>query len=481
MSNNATIPLGLVWRLVDTDIHSQHFGASFRFDFSYITNEEMRHIVQQFVWKNHLTQNRTLSTLHGKLSVFKHFYAFACSRGVFSFKEMSNDTVTAFLSYLRTTVPENSQTALSYSTQKCCLDSLKAIVRWGQIHMPDMFPSCEIFTGQEYRSINKNLKIDFIPDSVISQVNKALLREENPYIKYGIIICECTGMRSGDMLLLEKTCIEPHPINGYLMKWYEHKKRKDRTPIPITSECATAVSRLLEITDPLREDADASINNRLFIYQPAAGRNRGRICSVSRQQMMRWLKDFVRENDITDSDGTLYDLTFHKFRRTLATDMFSKGINIKVIQEALGHISATTTRRYYADVKDKERTEMFDQIGILGNIRDINGSLIPNIQEFQWFLHNMDGAARMCDGYCSKPVNGNELCERLLKRQKCYTCSRYITTLDDIEYHKKHLQELESMVKNNLYGDHFGSHFSLTIRTLKEIIQRLEALRNENK
>lgn len=347
--------------------------------------------------------------------------------------------------------------------------------------MPDMFPAHEIFTGQEFRAVNKRLRIDFIPDSVISQVNNALQYEENPYVKYGIIISECTGMRSGDMLLLERDCIKPHPVNGYLMKWYEHKKRKARAPIPVTSECATAVSRLLEITDPIREQADTSLKNYLFIYRPTNGRNSGKIHRVSRQQMMGWLKDFVRKNNITDSGGSLYDLTFHKFRRTLATDMFSKGTNIKVIQEALGHVSAATTRRYYADVKDKERGEMFSQIGILGSISKVNEVLIPNVQELQWFLNNMNSAARMCDGYCSKPLNGNKLCERLLTRQKCYTCSRYITTLADLEFHKKHLQDLELMVNDNPYGDHYGSHFSLTISALKEIIRRLEALRNEDK
>lgn len=74
-----------------------------------------------------------------------------------------------------------------------------------------------------YRT-NGKLKIDFIPDEVICQINKALKNEEN-YIKYGIIILKSTGMRIGDMLKLTVDCIKSHLISGYTLTWYDHKNR----------------------------------------------------------------------------------------------------------------------------------------------------------------------------------------------------------------------------------------------------------------
>ena len=35
--------------------------------------------------------------------------------------------------------------------------------------------------------------------------------------------------------------------------------------------------------------------------------------------------------------------------------MLSKGTNINVIQQVLGHSEPSVTKRFYADVKDKER------------------------------------------------------------------------------------------------------------------------------
>ncbi|MCE7700226.1 MAG: hypothetical protein K8E24_015815, partial [Methanobacterium paludis] len=135
------------------------------------------------------------------------------------------------------------------------------------------------------------------------------------------------------------------------------------------------------------------------------------------------------------------------------------------------------TKRYYSDVKDTERGEMFKKIGIIGNINAISKEVIEDEKELEWFKENKDKGARMCDGYCTKPFKDGEFCDRLLKRKKCYTCSRYITTPEYLQFHKSYLVELEQQVKNNIYGDHYAQHFEPTIEVLKEIIARLEDFR----
>ena len=89
--------------------------------------------------------------------------------------------------------------------------------------------------------------------------------------------------------------------------------------------------------------------------------------------------------------------------------------------------------------------------------------------------------ACMCDGYCTKPVVDGKICDRLIKRQKCYTCSRYITTPEYLEAHKKHLANLEKQLEEGaIYGEHYAEHFIPTIEVLKVIIERLEGLQNGN-
>lgn len=344
-------------------------------------------------------------------------------------------------------------------------------------------PATEIFTGNEYIGVNRKLKIDFIPDDVVAQINEALKKEENPYLKYGIIILQSTGMRIGDLLKLRIDCIKPHLISGYTIKWTQHKGRKDKAPMPVRSECVAAIEKLIEITAELRDEADEKDKDTLMIWRVPMGKCAGKVMSISKGTFGTvWFDKFIKDNNIKDANGDYYNLTSHQFRRTLGTDMLSKGTNINVIQQVLGHSDPSVTKRFYADVKDKERAEVFQSVGVIGNINQIQSSAFDNVSEFEWFKANKDKCvAGLCDGYCTKPVTDGNICPRLLKRQKCYTCSRYITTPEYLEAHKQHLANLEKQLEEGaIYGEHYAEHFIPTIEVLKFIIERLEGLQNGN-
>ena len=255
--------------------------------------------------------------------------------------------------------------------------------------------------------------------------------------------------------------------------------------MPVRSECAVAVDKLIEATKELREEADKNIKHILFIDIIKSGNKyesrAGEIDVITRNTMQWWLECFIRDNNIRDTDGELYNLTSHQFRRTLGTDMLSKGTNINVIQQVLGHANPSTTKLFYADIKDKERAETFKSIGIIGNINQLNESAFDNATEMEWFKANKEKCVTgLCDGYCTKHLQDGKICDRLLKRQKCYTCSRYITTPEYLEAHKNHLASLERQIAEGvIYGEHYAEHFRPTIEVLKVIIERLEKLQND--
>ena len=58
-------PEGDVWKIIDNDKDSQHYGKNFRFDFSYISSEEIKDVVKDYVWQNYRVGNKALNTLHG--------------------------------------------------------------------------------------------------------------------------------------------------------------------------------------------------------------------------------------------------------------------------------------------------------------------------------------------------------------------------------------------------------------------------------
>lgn len=473
-------PEGDAWNLKDNDKESQYYGRSFKFDFSYISSEEIKDVVKDFVWQNYRTRNRSLGSIYVYQKQFKWFNDFTESRNMTTLKELTNVDIDNFMSYLNTTISSRTGKVMSRNGKKTALDCLKMIISWCQLHKPQAVPNREIFTGNEYTGINSKLKIDYIPDDVLAQINKALKTEENPYVRYGIIILQSTGMRIGDLLKLRIDCIKPHLISGYTIRWFDHKTRKERQPMPVRSECVKAVEKLIEATKELRDEADDKIKDILFIHKPNNGRGANVLKVVPQRTLWQWFNAFIEHNNILDTNGELYNLTSHQFRRTLGTDMLSKGTNINVIQQVLGHADPSITKRFYADVKDKERAEIFKDIGIIGNINQLDESVFDNPIEMEWFKANKDKCvAGLCDGYCTKHMEDGKICDRLLKRQKCYTCKRYITTPEYLEAHKNHLASLERQVAEGvIYGEHYAEHFIPTIEVLKIIIARLEELQN---
>lgn len=480
----ASRPDGDVWNIVDDDKDSQHYGRNFKFDFSYISSEEIKDVVKDYVWQNYRVGNKSLYTLYCEVNTrFFQFIRFADTRNITSLKGLTNTDVDHFISYLYTTISERTKKPFGTGMQRISLNTLKSIIRWCQLHRPNDVPTTEIFTGKEYIGVNRKLKIDFIPDDVLAQINEALKKEENPYLKYGIIILQSTGMRIGDLLKLRIDCIKPHLISGYIIEWTQHKGRKDKAPMPVRSECVVAIEKLIEVTAELRDEADEKDKDTLMIWRVPVGKGAGKVMPISKGTFGTvWFDKFIKDNNIKDANGDYYNLTSHQFRRTLGTDMLSKGTNINVIQQVLGHSDPSVTKRFYADVKDKERAEVFKSIGVIGNINQIQSSAFDNVSEFEWFKANKDKCvAGLCDGYCTKPVTNGNICPRLLKRQKCYTCSRYITTPEYLEAHKQHLANLEKQLEEGaIYGEHYAEHFIPTIEVLKVIIERLEGLQNGN-
>ena len=241
-------PDGDVWNIVDNDEMSQHYGRNFKFDFSYISSDEIKELFKDYVWQNYRVGNKTLSSLYSEVnSYFYRFIQFAESRNIISLKGLTNVDVENYISYLHTTISEKTGKPYGISMQRHSLFALKSVIRWCQLHRPDDVPITEIFTGNEYTGVNRKLKIDFIPDDVVAQINEALKTEENQYLKYGIIILQSTGMRIGDLLKLRIDCIKPHLISGYTIEWVQHKGRKNKAPMPVRSECVAAIEKLVEM------------------------------------------------------------------------------------------------------------------------------------------------------------------------------------------------------------------------------------------
>lgn len=487
MINN--VSLGNEWHLQDTDDKSVHYGKKFMFCFDQFKAEKIRMLIKSYVWQNYHTGSITLSTIYRYYIGFKKFNVFASQNGIESLADFNADDADNFMTFLRLYISNRTKEPLTYFSQKGIFTALRAVVYWGQIFAPELVPAKEVFNDSKYPYRTKN-KTEYIPDDVVRQINAALSIEENPYLKYGIIILLSTGMRLSEFINLKVGCVSPHLLSGDTLTLYDFKNRHQCRKLPINPICADAITKLEEITTEFREKADEHIKNFLFLYETTKFFRQRHIKTVSARTFCEWINGytqrgvyypgFMNRHKITGSDGEIYHLKSQQFRKTVATDMFSKNVDLKVIQGFLRHMNPHTTKRYYADSKDIDRAMIFEKVGIIGNINNVDTTIIANEDELVWFKENKDKGAKMCDGYCTMPIADGKICERLTKHQKCYTCSRYITTPEYLQEHKMHLAELETQLANNIYGTHFAAHISPSISVLKDIIKRLEAIKNES-
>lgn len=476
------------WDLRDNDKNSKNFQKVFHFHFDYIEDPDIKNLIKLYIWRNYREKTSTLNTIHKKSMCFKYVVAFMKKANIKDFKSITNNEVSKFLSFLKTAKNSSNGKMLSQNYQKQTFHAFKSLIDWGMIYQPEYFPQKTIFMGNEFVGIGRDLSIDFIPDDVMIQINKALSYEQDPYVKHSIIILKSTGMRVSELLSLTTESLQPHLVSGYTLKWYDYKKRKQKGPIPVNGMCANSIKSLIEYTEELRKEVSPDVKNRIFLYRPTQGPSKGKAVLFTDEQLRlkicgsksshnEGIWGFTARHNIRASDGKIFVLKTHQFRRTLATDMHSKGMDIKLIQEVLGHSSPSTTAKYYADVKDSDRASVFKEIGIIGNIEDVDSSIISNQSELEWFKANQKTKARMVDGYCLKPCQGDDICSRLLGRNRCYRCNKYITTPEYLEVHKSYLAELEAQLEENVFGDHYAKHLLPTIEILREIVARLEELK----
>lgn len=488
MINN--VPVENEWHLQDNDINSANYRIKYKFCFEEFKAEDIRMLIKSYVWQNHQTGAAALSSIYAHYTGFKKFNLFALQNDINSLADFDTSDADNFMTFLKLSISKHTGKPFSYSAQAGAFATLKLIIYWGQVFAHELVPAQKVFVGNEYPGVGAEHKIDYIPDDVVKQINKALLIEENPYVKYGLIILLSTGMRLSELLNLEVGCVTPHLLNGDTLTKYDFKNRRQHRKIPINPICAHAIAEIERISAPYREKADERIKKFLFIYKVDAINFGGKIGHLKREPFVKWINGqardgryypgFMDRHNITGSDGKIYKVKIHQFRKTVATDMFSKNVDMKVIQEFLCHADSKTTRKYYADGKNINRAMVFEKVGIIGNINNIDTSVIADENELVWFKENKDKGAKMCDGYCTMPIINGKICEKLLNHQKCYTCSRYITTPEYLQAHKDYLDELESQLANNIYGVHYAAHLTPTIAVLKDIIERLEAIEHDS-
>lgn len=255
------------------------------------------------------------------------FASFLESKGIKTFKEVKQEDIIDFLSYLKT---KNYAT----STITRHLIAVKVLFR---------------FLKRE-REIENNVTLylqspklwQVIPEVLTLEEVEALLDQPNEKTEVGVrdraileLLYAC-GLRVSELCRIEIYNVDESTVRVF------GKGRKERI-VPLGTKASQAIDLYLS---KYRDQYDSETVKQLFVN------NRGK--PMDRIAIWKLIKQYGKKAGITKN------LSPHTMRHSFATHLLDNGAELRVIQEMLGHASISSTDRY-THVSRSHLQNAFDQ------------------------------------------------------------------------------------------------------------------------
>ena len=181
------------------------------------------------------------------------------------------------------------------------------------------------------------------------QAQQLLGAAQLPWHRCLVVLLLATGIRRSEAVLISLE--EVDLTNRQLLV---HGKGAKQRVVPLTSSAVAAIQHYL----PHRPDSQS---RRLFVN------SRGH---PIRGHVINAALDEILEKAGLAGQG----ITPHKLRHTFATQLIHKGVDVRTVQELLGHADLGTTARYlHSDVRTK--------LAAVGRLTGLLGENVPQAQE----------------------------------------------------------------------------------------------------
>lgn len=150
-------------------------------------------------------------------------------------------------------------------------------------------------------------------------------------------------------------------------------------------------------------------------------------------------------------DGSVYSITPHQFRHTVATEMIDAGIDIFAVKEFLGHSSIVMTEKYIKVYQQRLKKEFKEKLS-KSDATFIKNDLIEReeIYDNKWVKNKIIGIFELGDGCCEHPYKMPS-CPHMA----CKTCVKK-------KIYPRHLQAVkDTIVSETIHRDN-AIEFGLT-------------------
>ncbi|KXA09929.1 tyrosine-type recombinase/integrase [Clostridium perfringens] len=286
------------------------------------------------------------------------------------------------------------------------------------------------------RPIPPNIKIqldDYIEDVVIPLLED---NQPTPIIEPQywdlIIVIRNTGRRFEDICHLiaehkdkSKECLQ-YDLDGDPMLYLDHhiaKIPKDlRIPLAHLTDSKgnniveRAILRQMERVKEIAPTPDGyrylfreiKIDNRGLGTRKAVLDNNGiSVIDSIRYDMFnnaKILPSICDKIPLKNIDGSVYKISAHQFRHTVATEMIDAGVDIYAVKEFLGHSSVAMTEKYIKIYQQRLKKEFKEKLS-QSYATDIKNNLSEqeDLYDNKWVKNKIIGVFELGDGCCEHP------------------------------------------------------------------------------
>lgn len=291
-------------------------------------------LVEEFLQHLRSERGRAEHTQRTYAALLGHFVTWAEAKGIQAWKELTPETIHAFLLHEQTRefqpTPESAPRKLSASTIYLEIAALRAFLNFceAEKHLPSN-PAENISHPRRWKRLPKALTLDEIERLLrpeIPETAQSLCDEAALSLAYasGLRLAELRGIR------LEQL----HLDAGFIS--VVGKGNKERV-VPVGSRAAEAVSRYLQKARP----------------QLVGPKSPGVVFLTKRGTAFAATTLWLRIKNKARRAGIERNVTPHMLRHSFATHLLEHDADLRVIQEMLGHASIGTTQIYTHVARDR--------------------------------------------------------------------------------------------------------------------------------
>ena len=256
-------------------------------------------------------------------SSYLHFAAFLQSRGINDLRDVDEKTAFDFLSYLHTVRHYRTKEPLSFSSLRNLLGAVRLLYK--ELYLEEKIlvnPFQEVSLGRQKSRIPRDIlsekEIDILFDSL-----------ERRYGLFGLAVGEIlygTGIRASELRELK---IRDVNLKSRTLFVRNGKGRKDRV-VPIPEGTASVLRRYKKACKP-----------SLWFFES----------SKNRRVSTNWIRVLLHR---ASEDGEIgKNVTPHGIRHTFSTHLLAGGMDLRLIQQLLGHENIATTE-IYARIRNED-------------------------------------------------------------------------------------------------------------------------------